>query len=157
MFRLVIPSAEQLILALSSTGLTDIADLNGVSSIMDCSLNHIWFYVLDEKLDGIHFPAQNFMMSIERGFQRGHMDEEFMSPQEAAFISNYDHITRVVHKVTNMMSLNLDNVLARTPELRNFSNRCSYLNIISTDGLVITFFNNISEKEAYVRQIQNTR
>lgn len=149
MYKLVLPSARELLIMQTAGGITSVAELSAAEHILSCALSHIWFYVLDEKLDGVPNAGQRFLSSIE---QYMIYNPEEPDPRTIGFLSNYERIVTLIFRVTNMMSCNLDILMAKDPTLRNFSNSCSYLDMIDNSFLVITFFNNAFERDEYVRR-----
>lgn len=148
MFKLVLPSAREL-LAHSAGGAANIPNLHAVEHIVACGLSHIWFYILDEKLDGVPNAGQRFLSSIEQYMIYNPEDPD---PRTISFLSNYERVTSIIFNVTNLMSINMDFILAQHPELRNFTNTLSHLDIMDDNFLVLTFFNNDFERDEYVKR-----
>lgn len=149
MYKLVLPSALELLAAQTADGITNVTDMHAAEHIISCSLNHIWFYVLDEKLDSVPNPAARFLASIESHMQ---LDPEDIDPRIVSFISNYDKISFVISKVAKLMSNNLDYILTRDPLLYSYSNAFSYLDVIDNRYLILSFFYTAAERDEYVRR-----
>lgn len=149
MYKLVLPSALELLAAQTADGITNVNDMHAVEHIISCSLNHIWFYVLDEKLDSVPGPAARFLASIELHMQ---LDPEDIDPRVVSFISNYEKIAATIQRVARLMSNNLDYILTRDPLLYSFSNVFSYLDMIDNRFLILTFFYTAAERDEYVRR-----
>ena len=150
MFKLALPSARDVLLMRSVDGRADTFTLENIESIIGGSLSHIWFYLLDERLDGVPNGTRRFIYSIDQAM---HTDLEDHSPKAMAYFSNYDHITQIIFTVANLMIENLNVVIRHCPELCNFSNTLSYLDYMDHTSLFITFFNKQFERDIYVRRI----
>lgn len=152
MFKLLIPSAHEVAWTYAADSRAVITDIIASEQLISCSFSNLWFYVLDYKLDGIDGPAFRFLHSIEQGIDIETHPIDGMSREAIAYLTNYVQIEKTVNAVCLWMQLLMDNLFVMYPDLKRYSNQCSYLEYMGIDALCVVFFNNVYERDVYVQQ-----
>ena len=149
MYKLALPSARDLVLTHTFLSSDVLNSVLSTEKIIDCELTHLWFYVLDEKLDGVPNSGNRFFLNIE-----ANMGVEKAEPGDARpfmFFSNYDAIRNTIFTVSSLMHNVVDRLLLNDPSLAMFTNAVSIVEYIDDSVLVIVFFNNHIERDLYVQ------